>query len=64
VTAEPYPITHGSTGEVDFDAQADGSKVAYSTVRAGRDELWERSILEGHERLLLSSTDWRFAKPR
>lgn len=64
VTGAPYPITQGNTGEVDFDAQADGSKVAYRTVRAGRDELWERSILEGHERLLLSSTDWRFAKPR
>jgi Tol biopolymer transport system component/DNA-binding winged helix-turn-helix (wHTH) protein len=64
VIGPPSPITQGSTGEVDFDAQADGSKVAYRTVRAGRNELWERSILEGHERLLLSSTDWRFAKPR
>jgi hypothetical protein len=31
---------------------------------AGRNELWERSIAEGHERLLLSSADWRFTKPR
>ena len=44
ITGEPYPITDGSTGEVDFDARADGSKVAYRTVRAGRNELWERSI--------------------
>ena len=64
VTGEPYPITDGSTGEVDFDARADGSKVAYRTVRAGRNELWERSIVEGQERLLLSSKDWRFIKPR
>ena len=64
ITAQPYPITHGSTGEVDFDARADGSKVAYRTVRAGRSELWERSITEGQERLLLSSTSWRFTKPR
>ena len=64
VTGEPYPISNGSTGEVDFDARADGSKVAYRTVRAGRSELWERSIGEGQERLLLSSTDWRIAKPR
>ncbi len=42
----------------------DGSKVAYGTVRAGRNELWERSIAEGRERLLLASTDWRFTKPR
>ena len=43
VTGEPYPISNGSTGEVDFDARADGSKVAYRTFRAGRSELWERS---------------------
>ena len=64
ITGQPNPITHGSTGEVDFDARADGSKVAYRTVRAGRHELWERSIAEGQERLLLSSTDWRLIKPR
>jgi Tol biopolymer transport system component len=64
ITGQPYPITDGSTGEVDFDARADGSKVAYRTVRAGRNELWERSLTEGQERLLLSSTDWRFTKPR
>ena len=64
VTGEPYPITDGSTGEVDFDARADGSKVAYRTVRAGRNELWERSIVEGQDRLLLSSKDWLFIKPR
>ena len=63
ITGEPYPITQGSTGEVDFDVQADGSKIAYQTVRAGRNELWERSTVAGHERLLLSSTDSRLAKP-
>jgi Tol biopolymer transport system component/DNA-binding winged helix-turn-helix (wHTH) protein len=62
-TGEPYPISSGSTGEVDFDARADGSKVAYRIVRAGRNELWERSVRDGRERLLLSSADWRFAKP-
>jgi Tol biopolymer transport system component/DNA-binding winged helix-turn-helix (wHTH) protein len=64
ITGRPYAITQGSTGEVDFDARADGSKVAYGAVRAGRNELWERSIAEGRERLLLASTDWRFTKPR
>jgi Tol biopolymer transport system component/DNA-binding winged helix-turn-helix (wHTH) protein len=63
VTGEPHPIGDGSAGEVDFDARGDGSKVAYHTVRAGRNELWERSVTEGRERLLLSSADWRFAKP-
>ena len=63
ITGQPHPITDGSTGEADFDARADGSKVAYRTVRAGRSELWERSIAAGRERLLLSSADWRIAKP-
>jgi Tol biopolymer transport system component/DNA-binding winged helix-turn-helix (wHTH) protein len=63
VTGQPYPITQGSTGEVDFDVRADGSKIAYQTVRAGRNELWERSTVAGQERLLLSSTDSRLAKP-
>jgi len=64
IVGEPYPITQGSTGEVDFDAQADGSKVAYRAVRAGRNELWERSLGEGRERLLLSSPNWKLVKPR
>ena len=63
VTGQPYPITQGNTGEVDFDVRADGLKIAYHTVRAGRNELWERSTIEGQERLLLSSTDSRLAKP-
>jgi Tol biopolymer transport system component/DNA-binding winged helix-turn-helix (wHTH) protein len=64
VVGEPRPITQGSTAEVDFDAHADGSKVAYRAVRAGRNELWERSLGEGRERLLLSSLDWKLVKPR
>jgi Tol biopolymer transport system component/DNA-binding winged helix-turn-helix (wHTH) protein len=64
IVGEPHPITQGSTGEVDFDAQADGSKVAYRAVRAGRNELWERSVDGGRERLLLSSPDWKLVKPR
>jgi Tol biopolymer transport system component/DNA-binding winged helix-turn-helix (wHTH) protein len=64
IVGEPQPITRGTTGEVDFDAQADGSKVAYRAVRAGRNELWERSLGEGRERLLLSSPDWKLVKPR
>jgi Tol biopolymer transport system component len=64
IVGAPQPITQGSTGEVDFDAQADGSKVAYRAVRAGRNELWERSLGEGRERLLLSSPDSKLVKPR
>ena len=64
ITGEPSPITDGSTGEVDFDVRSDGSAVAYRTARAGRDELWERSIAAGEGRLLLASQDWRLMKPR
>jgi Tol biopolymer transport system component/DNA-binding winged helix-turn-helix (wHTH) protein len=61
---EPSAITRGTTGEIDFDANADGSKLAYRAVRAGRNELWERSLGEGRERLLVSSPDWKLVKPR
>jgi Tol biopolymer transport system component/DNA-binding winged helix-turn-helix (wHTH) protein len=64
ITGQPDPITDGSASEVDFDARADGSKVAYRAERAGRHELWERSIAEGQERLLLSSVHWKLVKPR
>ena len=64
LSGQPFPITSGSTGEVDFDVRADGAKLAYRAVRAGRNELWERSIADGQERLLLSSTDARLTKPR
>lgn len=64
IVGEPQPITRGATGEVDFDARADGSKVAYRAVRAGRNELWERSVDGGRERLLLSSPDVKLVKPR
>jgi Tol biopolymer transport system component len=61
---EARPITQGSPGEVDFDAKLDGSTVAYRAVRAGRNELWERSLGEGRERLLLSSPDLKLMRPR
>jgi Tol biopolymer transport system component/DNA-binding winged helix-turn-helix (wHTH) protein len=62
-TGDPHPLSHAGTGEVDFDARADGSKVAYRTVRAGRSELWERSVDDAQPRLLLSSASWAMAKP-
>ena len=64
IRGEPRPITQGHTGEVEFDAQSDGSKVAYRAVRAGRDEIWERSVGEGWERLLLSSPRSALIGPR
>jgi Tol biopolymer transport system component len=64
IAGAPHAITERSTGEADFDARADGSKVAYRAVRAGRNEIWERSLSGGRERLLLSSPDGILARPR
>jgi Tol biopolymer transport system component len=64
IVGAPQPITRGSTEEVDFDAKADGSKVAYKAVRVGRNELWERSLATGGERLLLSSPEGKLSRPR
>jgi Tol biopolymer transport system component len=64
LAGEPYPVTDGSTGEVDFDVRGDGSTLVYRTVRAGRNELWEHSIVAGQQRLLLSVSDGRLMKPR
>ena len=64
ISGEPRPVTDGSTGEVDFDVRADGSTLVFRTARAGRDELWERSISAGQERLLLTSLGGRLMKPR
>ena len=55
------PVRHeapGGAAEQDADSPADGSKRVYSAVRGNRQELWERSMLDGRERLLLSTTGW------
>lgn len=57
-------VTAGGTAEQDADSPADGSKIVYSAVRGSREELWERSMLDGHERLLLSTVGWRRTRPR
>lgn len=58
------PVTSGGAGEQDADTPDDGSKLVYRTVRGGRHELWERSIIDGRERLLISSTGWVRTRPR
>ena len=64
LSGAPQPLTSGSGGEVDVDSAPSGSKLAYRAARAGRSELWERSVFDGTERLLLSSDQWRYTKPR
>jgi Tol biopolymer transport system component/DNA-binding winged helix-turn-helix (wHTH) protein len=58
------PVTSGGAGEQDADTPADGSKLVYRAVRGGRQELWERSLVDGRERLLISSTGWNRTRPR
>jgi Tol biopolymer transport system component len=55
ITGEPSMMSSGSAGEVDFDADPSGRRVAYRAVRAGRHELWEAGVSGGQDRLLSSS---------
>src|SRR5262245_789416 len=58
VTGNGEAVTSGGAGEQDAEALRDGSKIVYSAVRAGRQELWERSLIDRRERLVLASSEW------
>lgn len=58
------PMTSGGASEQDAESPADGTKVVYSATRGGRQEFWERTIPDGRERLLLSTTGWNLSRPR
>ena len=58
------PVTSGGGSEQDAESPADGTKLVYSATRGGRQEFWERSLADGRERLLLSSTGWNLTRPR
>jgi len=64
VSGEGRPVTSGGAGEYDVAATTDGSKLAYRTLRADRQELWEHSIDGGRDRLLLASSEWSMSSPR
>jgi Tol biopolymer transport system component/DNA-binding winged helix-turn-helix (wHTH) protein len=64
LTGAGQPVTSGGAGELDADTPDDGSKLVYRAVRGGRQELWEQSIIDGRERLLISSTGWVRSRPR
>ena len=63
IKGDGQPLTSGGAGEQDVDAPVDGSKLVYSAVRGNRQELWERTLADGHERLLISTTEWRRTRP-
>ncbi len=58
------PLTAGGAGEFDAAVSPNGRVLVYRTVRAGRQELWARSIPENTERLLISGTEWLRSSPR
>lgn len=63
VTGAGEAVTSGGAGEQDAEALRDGSKLVYSAVRAGRQELWERSLIDRRERLVMASSEWTLTRP-
>lgn len=63
VTGDGEPVTSGGAGEQDAEALRDGSKIVYSATRAGRQELWERSLIDRRERLVMASSGWTLSRP-
>jgi len=63
ITGAGEPVTSGGGGEQDAEALRDGSKIVYSAIRAGRQELWERSLIDRRERLVMASSGWTLSRP-
>ena len=64
VAGEPVPVTSGEPGEYDAAVLADGTRLVYRTARGSRREVWERSVGNGSDRLLLVSKEWTPTSPR
>ena len=64
LTGPGGPLLGGGAAEYDVSAPPDGNKVAYRTVRGNRQEMWERLVLDGRERLLVSGSEWMRTTPR
>jgi Tol biopolymer transport system component/DNA-binding winged helix-turn-helix (wHTH) protein len=64
ITGAGQPVTSGGAGEQDADAPDDGSKLVYRTVRGGTQQLWERNVVDGQERLLVRGDQWTRTRPR
>jgi Tol biopolymer transport system component len=61
---EGVPLTSGNSGEYDAAAPRDGLRLAFRTVRGGRQQLWERSLGDGVERVLLAGNERSGTSPR
>ncbi len=57
-------VTSGAAGEQDADTSLDGSRLVYRAERGDLHEIWEHTKTDGHDRLLISSTEWRRSRPR
>ena len=64
VTGPGQPVTSGAAGELDADVPDDGSKLVYRTVRGATQQVWERTVSDGRERLLVEGDDWVRTRPR
>jgi Tol biopolymer transport system component/DNA-binding winged helix-turn-helix (wHTH) protein len=63
LTGTGTPVTSGGADEGDPTASVDGNRLVYSTVRGGRRDLWQLSLLDGRERLLLDDVQWQRSNP-
>ena len=64
VQADGTPVTSGAAGEQDADTSLDGSRLVYRAERGDLNEIWEHTKAGGHDRLLISSMEWRRSRPR
>ena len=53
------PITSAGMDASRPDISLDGKKLAFIAQRAGREELWEKSLKDGHERMLIADDSSR-----
>lgn len=64
VTGPGVPLTSGTSGdEGDPSVAADGQRLIYRATRGGREDLWQLSLANQRERLLLSDAAWRRTSP-
>ena len=63
LTGSGTPITSGGADEGDPTAAIDGNRLVYRTLRGGRRDIWQLSLIDGRERLLLDDQQWRRSNP-
>ena len=64
VAGDGVAVTPGAAGEFDAAVSRDGLQLVYRTMRDGRQELWQHSIADGHERRLLADSGAIRSSPR